>query len=262
MSTFERGELFGVPIDLLTMAQTIGLVHQSIISRRLLQHVAINVAKLVTVQKDRELRNDVLNSEIVGVDGAGVIVAARLLGIKVPERVAGIDLMMETLALCAREGFRPYFFGATEEVLNRAINNAIKRWPGLTFAGKRNGYFKPEEENDIVDDIRDSGADCLFVAISSPIKERFCHKYRTTLNVPFIMGVGGSLDVLAGKTPRAPLIMQNWGLEWAFRLAQEPRRMWRRYLRTNSIFAWMLLHALLTGRRGRTATNSSLENYM
>ena len=240
-----RQELFEIPIDSLTFDETVGRAVESMRRRTLTQHVAINVAKLVKARSDAELLRDICQSDIVGVDGMGVLIAARLLGIAVPERVAGVDLMQALLAACAEQGFRPYFLGARQEVLERAMAIARGRWPRLDFAGCRNGYFREEEEPKIVAAIRDSGADCLFIAMPTPQKERFLHTYRETLGVPFIMGVGGSFDVLAGKVTRAPVALQRAGLEWAYRIYQEPGRMWWRYASTNVVFAGLLGRALV-----------------
>lgn len=259
MAIVQRTSLFGIPVDLLTIAETVALIEESMRSRRRLQHVALNVAKLVKVQADTELRNDVVESDIVGADGAGILLGARLMGVRIPERVAGVDLMMEVLALCEREEFRPYFLGATEEVVEGAVAASRERWPGLSVAGRHHGYFGAAGEHEVVESIRRSGADCLFVAMPSPLKERFCHAYRDSLGVSFIMGVGGSFDILAGKTRRAPRLVQNWGLEWAYRVLQEPRRMWRRYLTTNSRFLWMLLKAALSGRREHVFSRAILD---
>ena len=109
------------------------------------------------------------------------------------------------------------------------------------IAGYRNGYFNKEEEKSIAQEIANSGADILFVAISSPTKEIFLNQYKDIINTPFIMGVGGSFDVVSGKVERAPVWMQNAGLEWFYRFLQEPRRMWKRYLYTNSMFLWLVL---------------------
>jgi N-acetylglucosaminyldiphosphoundecaprenol N-acetyl-beta-D-mannosaminyltransferase len=163
----------------------------------------------------------------------------------VPERVAGIDLMVQLLGVCAQQGYRPYFLGARRDVLDRAIAVARQRWPGLEFAGSRDGYFRSEEEPAVVDEIRRSGADCLFIGMPTPRKERFLHQHRDSLGVPFIMGVGGSFDVLAGLVARAPAAMQRLGLEWLHRTLQEPRRMWRRYLATNIAFAGLLASAVV-----------------
>jgi N-acetylglucosaminyldiphosphoundecaprenol N-acetyl-beta-D-mannosaminyltransferase len=235
-----RAEFLGIPIDLLTHDQTVGRAVDAMLTRKTTHHVAMNVAKLVKAQSDPELRRDVTESHIVGVDGMGIVWGARALGIKVPERVAGVDLMESLLGICAAHDFRPYFLGARHHVLQKALINALHRWPGLRFAGYRDGYFNREEEPQVVEDIRASRADCLFIAMPTPRKERFLHQHRDELGVPFIMGVGGSLDVLAGYVKRAPRGVQSSGLEWLYRSCQEPRRMWWRYASTNATFAAML----------------------
>ena len=212
--------------------------------RTRLHHVALNVAKLVEMGRNAELRDDVNASDLVGIDGMGIVLALRLKGIPA-DRVSGVDLMRAVLELCAEEGFKPYFLGAEPAVVAKAAEEARRRYPNLQFAGVKDGYFKPEDEAAVVEDIRNSGADCLFVGMPTPRKERFLAKYRTSLNVPFIMGVGGSFDVLAGKVRRAPELMQRTGFEWLYRVYQEPRRMWWRYARTNTIFAGMMLGQLV-----------------
>lgn len=239
-----RGFFMGVPIDLLTMEETTELIGEKIRARSRMQHVALNVAKFVNMRKNETLREDVLASDFVGVDGMGIVWAARLLGVNVPERVAGVDLMSKVLGLCAREGYRPYFLGATPEVLQQALQNAECQFPTLQIAGAKHGYYAKDEEALVVQNIRDSKADCLFVAMPTPTKENFLAAYRDELDVPFIMGVGGSIDVLAGHVKRAPIWMQKLGLEWLYRTMQEPRRMWKRYLTTNSMFAVILAKGL------------------
>jgi N-acetylglucosaminyldiphosphoundecaprenol N-acetyl-beta-D-mannosaminyltransferase len=235
-----RTNFLGSPIDLLTFDETVSLAIEAMLTRKPTQHVAINVAKLIKMRHDSELRRDVTESHIIGIDGAGIVLGARALGIKVPERVAGIDLMERLLGICSVQNFRPYFFGARRKVLERAVETAYRRWPGLEFAGYRDGYFCEEEEPDIVEHIRRSNPDCLFIGIPTPRKERFLHRYREELGVPFIMGVGGSFDVLAGLVSRAPRAVQNAGLEWLYRVYQEPKRMWWRYVSTNAVYAWLL----------------------
>ena len=236
-----KGDAFlGCPINILTMAETVELARGSMRNRTRLQHVALNVAKLVNARSDSVLASDVANSDVVSIDGMGIVWGARLLGLPVRERVAGVDLLYRLLAVCADEGFRPYFLGATSEVLQLAVAQAQARHPKLRFAGFRDGYFKPGEEPDVVRQIRDSGADCLFIGMPTPRKERFLAGHRDALNVPFIMGVGGAFDVLSGRVKRAPGRMQALGLEWLFRVYQEPGRMWWRYGKTNALFAAIL----------------------
>lgn len=240
-----RTEYLGTPIDLLTFDQTVTRAVEAMRRREPTQHVAMNVAKLVKMRRDPELRRDVIASDIIGIDGMGIVWGARALGLPAAERVAGIDLMERLLAVCADEGFRPYFLGARQAVLERAIEEAARRWPGLALAGCRNGYFGPKDELDVVNAIRESRADCLFIGMPTPRKERFLHEYREVLGVPFIMGVGGSFDVLAGHVERAPAAIRQAGLEWLYRVYQEPRRMWWRYATTNTVYAGLLSAALL-----------------
>lgn len=230
------------------MAETVDRAHEAMRTGRKLQHVALNVAKLVNMQSDPLLASDVRGSDLVGIDGMGIVLAARLLGIAARERVTGIDLFHEILALCAAKGFRPYFLGATANVVQKAAREAALKYPGIQFAGIRDGYFGPEQEPEVVDEIQRSQADCLFIGMPTPRKERFLAAYRDQIGVPFIMGVGGSFDVLAGLVKRAPRRIQAMGLEWLYRIYQEPTRMWWRYVRTNTIFAAMLIRAVATGR--------------
>jgi N-acetylglucosaminyldiphosphoundecaprenol N-acetyl-beta-D-mannosaminyltransferase len=161
--------------------------------------------------------------------------------------------MERILRICAAHEFRPYLLGARRSVLDRAVVNALHRWPGLSFAGYRDGYFRPEDEERVVEEIRFCAPDCLFIGMPTPRKERFLHQYRDVLGVPFIMGVGGGIDVLAGHVRRAPGGIQRAGLEWLYRTYQEPRRMWWRYASTNAVFAGLLgkeIVARAFGRRG------------
>ena len=175
----------------------------------------------------------------------GILIGARLMGLHVPERVAGVDLMERIFALCAREGFRPYLLGARPEVLAQAVAELRRRHPALAIAGQQHGYFSAAEQPAVVSAIRDSAADCLFVGMPTPRKERFMAAHRAELGVPFVMGVGGGIDVLAGHVRRAPDAWQRSGFEWLYRTLQEPRRMWRRYLTTNLAYAGILAGGLL-----------------
>lgn len=238
-----RTSFLGCPVDLLTMAETVDLARGAMRSGRRVQHVALNVAKLVNMRSDPVLAADVANSDIVGIDGMGILWGARALGLPAASRVAGVDLLAELLELCAQEGFKPYFLGATPAVLHQALQAACERHPTLAFAGWHDGYFKREEEDAIVGDIQSSGAHCLFIGMPTPRKERFLAAHRDVLGVPFIMGVGGAFDVLAGTVRRAPVRIQKLGLEWLYRVYQEPGRMWWRYAKTNTLFAGVLARA-------------------
>lgn len=254
-----RIEVLGTPVDALSFAETVAAAQNAMTQRVLLHQVSLNVAKLVDMRTDHDLRDHVLAGSMISADGMGILWAARLLGQPLPGRVAGVDLMMAVLALCAEQGFRPYLLGASREVVRLAADAALKQWPGLALAGYRDGYFTEGEEATVVDDIRSSRADCLFVAMPTPRKESFMRYHRDALGVPFIMGVGGSFDILAGVTRRAPDWMQRVGIEWAYRCLQEPGRMIGRYARTHPIFVALLLKEIVARRVfGTSATVEAL----
>ena len=170
----------------------------------------------------------------------GVVMGAGFLGHDVPERVAGVDVFHELLAMSAREGLSGFLLGATEEVVSLTASRALALNPGLKLAGYHHGYFWSDEAG-TVEKVRASGAQLLFVAVTSPNKENFINRWRDQLGVSVVMGVGGTFDVVAGKVKRAPLWMRRWGLEWLYRVLQEPRRTWRRYLVTNAKFGGLLV---------------------
>lgn len=240
-TSIESIKLFGCPVHRLNMEQTVDIIDQSIQEGRSLQHVVVNAAKLANMQKDEQLKESVVNCDIINADGQAVVWAAKILGQPLPERVAGIDLMTNLVELASKRKYRVFFFGAKEEVVKKVVDKYSELYAPDIIAGYRNGYFKKEEETEIAKQIADSKADILFVAITSPKKEIFLNTYKDIIKTPFIMGVGGSFDVVSGMTKRAPLWMQKNGLEWFYRVMQEPKRMWKRYLVTNTIFIKMVL---------------------
>jgi len=241
--------LLGCPVDNLTMAETIDLAARAMRTGRRIRQVSLNVAKLVNMRSDPVLQADVVTSDIINADGAGILLAGRCIGMPLKERVAGIDLFHELLKLCAAEGFRPFFLGATAEVLRDATMKALKEFPSLCLAGARDGYFTPDDESALLEEINASGADCLFIGMPTPRKERWLAAYRERLCVPYAMGVGGSFDILAGRVQRAPALLRKTGFEWFYRVLQEPRRMWWRYTRTNFLFAGMLCMGIVKAHR-------------
>jgi N-acetylglucosaminyldiphosphoundecaprenol N-acetyl-beta-D-mannosaminyltransferase len=222
----------------------VDLCDRTIATGKFLLVGVVNVAKLVRMQ-DEVLRASVTDADIVVADGMGVVWASRLLQSPLPERVAGIDLFLDLLALAAERNYSVYLFGATQDVLDECARRVREQNHGLVIAGSRNGYFDASETEAIAEDILASGADILFVGIPSPHKEVFLARFGHELGVNVCHGVGGSFDVIAAKVKRAPALWQRWGLEWLYRVIQEPRRMWKRYLVTNSVFAWMLTSELV-----------------
>lgn len=237
-----RIEVLGCPMDVASMSETVETICAAVKADCFTQHVVVNVAKLVNMQSDAQLKDSVQSCDIINIDGMGVVLGARFLGYDVPERVAGVDLFHELLVMSAKEGFSVFLLGATDEVVKTTAEKVLTLYSGLKIVGYHHGYFWDDEEA-IVERIKNSGAKLLFVAITSPKKENFINRWRDQLGVNFVMGVGGTFDVVAGKVKRAPLWMQRCGLEWFYRVLQEPRRMWKRYLVTNVSFAIMLMKA-------------------
>jgi N-acetylglucosaminyldiphosphoundecaprenol N-acetyl-beta-D-mannosaminyltransferase len=242
-----RVSLLGCELDPLTMDETLARCEELVGAGGYAQHMAINAAKIVKLRDDERLRDIVNRCELINADGQAVVWASRLLGAPLPERVAGIDLMLRLFELAERRGLPVYILGARQEVLERAVERLRERHPALRLAGYRDGYFDESETVAVCDEIRASGAKLLFVAIPTPRKEYFLGEHGPDLGVPFVMGVGGAIDVVAGITRRAPSLWQRAGLEWLYRLLQEPRRMFGRYVRTNSRFVWLVGRALVGG---------------
>lgn len=233
----QKIELLNTFYHNLSMDETLHLIDQNIVSRQQIHHVVINAAKIVALQTDLELRESVNSTDLINIDGQAVVWAAKILDKPVKERVSGIDLMINLVNLAASKKYKIFLLGAKEEIVSKLNELYTQEYGDDLVAGYRNGYFNQDEESEVIRKIVESKPDMLFVAISSPKKENLLYKYRDDLkDVPFIMGVGGSFDVLTGLTKRAPVWMQKWGLEWFFRLIQEPKRMWKRYLVGNSKF--------------------------
>lgn len=236
-----RITMMGCQVDNLTMEETLHTIDGFIRSGRPHQHVVVNVDKLVKAAQDPELRRIINECALINVDGMPVVWASRLLGKPLKERVAGVDLFEALMQRASRTGWRVFLLGAREEVVSEVKRQYEIKYPGLTVCGYRNGYWQPEDEAEVVEQIRAARADLLFVAISSPKKEQFLGQYQARMEIPFAMGVGGTFDVAVGRVKRAPLWMQRAGLEWFYRFLQEPRRMFRRYFIEDMAFVWLFL---------------------
>ena len=233
------------------MDETIARVEEIVASRVPSQHLAISATNVVAVREDKRLREIMSECAIVSADGQGVVWASRLLGDPLPERVNAADLMERLFAVAEQNGYRVFILGATTEALERAVANLRRRHPRLAIAGYRNGYFGASEDDEVVAAIHAARPDMLFVAMPSPKKEYWLAEHKTQLEVPFVMGVGGAVDVLAGLTRRAPVRMQRIGLEWFYRMIQEPRRLVRRFMVGNAKFAWLLVRDVIRTRVAR-----------
>ncbi len=238
-----RRRLFGVEVDALTMGETLDRVDELSITHPPVQHVVLNASKVVAMSKDPALREVIASCPVINADGMSVVLASKLLRRPLPERVTGIDLFLELVARCAEDGRGVYFLGATDEVLEELVRRFREQYPSLKISGYRNGYW--DDDAAVVREVHDAGADLLFLAIPSPRKEFWLGEHLDALGVPFVMGVGGSFDVVAGKVRRAPVWVQRIGCEWIYRVVQEPRRLWKRYLVGNAQFAWLTIKELV-----------------
>ncbi len=210
--------------------------------------ITANAAILCMMRRDRELRAACRAGDLVLADGMSVVWSLRAAATPVGERVTGVDLMKRLLEEGSARGLSAYFLGAGEPVVRKLVVDCAARYPGLFVAGFRDGYFSPADQAAIVEEIRALEPHLLFVGMPSPFKETFCERHRDRLRVPVMIGVGGSFDVLAGRVRRAPRWVGAAGMEWAWRLMMEPRRLWKRYLTTNGEFVWRAGREVLARR--------------
>ena len=247
-----RVPILNTYIDALTMEETISEVEKIIARGVPTQHVVINANKVNLMNEDPELKRIVNECPLINADGISILWAAKVLGLPIKERVTGIDLFLNLVKVASEKGYKIYLFGAKEEVVRKVKKVFEEEYPTLQIVGYRNGYFTEEDEPEIVKNMAESGADMMFVAFSSPKKEYWINKYIDQLNIPFVMGVGGSFDVVAGVTERAPKWVQIRGFEWLYRLVQEPRRMWRRYVIGNAKFIGYTVKAKIEQEKDET----------
>lgn len=257
----ERQVLFGFRLDAMRIDNVLARCRTALATRQRMMIGVLNAAKVVNSRQDGLQRSSLLDCDILLADGQSVVWASRLLGRPLPERVAGIDLFERLLALADAEGRSVYLLGAKPDILSKLEDVIGDRFPRLRIAGSHHGYFNESENAGIADDIRRSGADMLFLGMTSPKKEIFLGTFGPSLDVPILHGVGGSFDVMAGLTRRAPVAWQRLGMEWAYRLLQEPQRLWWRYLKTNTAFILLtcqeLLHPARAFERGPMAKPAS-----
>ena len=245
MSVADPVHVASVPVHRVDLDAALAAVDGFVQARAPHYNIAINAAKVVEFQDDAVLREAIGAAHLLTADGQAVVWAARLLGRPPLTRVAGTDLMEALFAHAAKRDYSVYLLGAKDEIVRACVARAQTLYPSLRVAGFRNGYFRREEEAYLVASIRAAAPDLLFLGFGTPAKEYFMRRHFQALGVPFVMGVGGSFDVFAGLVARAPRWVQRAGLEWAFRLGQEPRRMWKRYLVGNTKFAWLVGRELL-----------------
>jgi N-acetylglucosaminyldiphosphoundecaprenol N-acetyl-beta-D-mannosaminyltransferase len=239
--------ILGVPFDNVTTAETIETIDRMVASRQAHYLVTANVDFLVQAQEDVELRRILFDAHLVLCDGTPLVWASRLLGNPLLERVAGADLVPLLLRVAAEKQYRVFFLGATPESCTQAVNNLKKLHPALIIADHYSPPFNKlleMDHNEIKQRILAAKPDLLFVSFGCPKQEKWIAMHFQSLGVPVSAGVGATIDFLAGTVKRAPVWMQRFGMEWIYRLAQEPRRLFKRYFKDLWVFGWKLLGQL------------------
>lgn len=244
--------IFGsVRVDNVTQSETLDLIESFIRSGEHHRMVVVNASKLVLAEQDLKLQEILVTSDIITADGMSVVWASRCsrnFGAGLVERVTGIDTMIELSQRAAQKGYRIFLLGAAPGVAQAAAQQLQTDFPGVHIVGCQDGYFPDSESGHIASMIQASHPDILFVAMGSPKQEHWLASYGAQTGAAFCIGVGGSFDHIAGRVQRAPRWMQKAGLEWLFRFAQEPRRLWRRYLIGNAEFVSFLIRLIRTSR--------------
>jgi N-acetylglucosaminyldiphosphoundecaprenol N-acetyl-beta-D-mannosaminyltransferase len=237
----ERVQVLQGSFDVITAAQTIQWANHFIRSGQRGYLCTVNVAILMMMQSNERLQRFVENAALIVADGQPIVWLSRWFGCRLPERIAGVDLIDALAAHAEQEGFSIYLLGATTKVITATAIRLQTRYPRLKICGCDHGYFPLSQAEVRVQAIRKSGAQILFVGMGVPRQEQFLEENWAALGVNLAIGVGGSFTVLAGVRRRAPLWIREIGFEWLYRLVQEPRRLWRRYLITHFLFFYQLL---------------------
>lgn len=222
-----RITLLGVPFDPLGMEEAVARIASFLTGGECHQVVTANPETVMKAGEDRELMEILQAAHLVVADGIGIVWAARWLGTPVPERVPGIELAAQIVDLAAQRGYRVYLLGGAPGVAAEAARCLEKRYPGLVIAGVQHGYFTPEEEEGVVAEVAAARPHILLVGLGMPKQEKWIYRNRQRLGVQVAIGVGGSLDVFAGRVRRAPGWMRRRGLEWLYRLLSQPQRLLR-----------------------------------
>lgn len=216
--------ILGIPIDRVDQAQALRIMQDYIDSGTPHYIVTANAEIIYQASQDATMRQVVCGADLVTADGSGVVWASRYVGQPLGERVTGIDLVHAICQTSQASGWRIYILGAAPGIAQQAADKLKAQYPGCQIVGVQHGYFKAEEEPQIVEQIRQAQPDVLLVAMGAPRQELWITKHQDALQVPVAMGIGGSLDVISGNLKRAPQWMQKLSLEWLYRLIIQPSR--------------------------------------
>lgn len=242
-----KTRLLGVNYDNVTLAEALAWIEAAILERAPKLVMTPNSALVVWADKDPYLKGVYERADLVTPDGMGVFAASRLLGKPVRANLPAVTLALEFLPTAAAKGYSVYLLGARPGIPERAARNLETKHPGLKIVGTHHGYFDWNDLERVVDGIAAAKPDLLLIGMSTPQKEKIMDGFRDRLNVPVTIGVGGMIDIAAGVAKLAPPIIRWSGTEWLYRLIQEPRRLWRRYLETHPYFIGMVLQSMILG---------------
>ncbi len=220
-------DILGVKIARLTAEQALDRAEEMVKGEGTSVIYTPNPEIVMAAYEDEEFKKVLNSADMCVPDGIGVVYGAKILGEPLPERVAGFDLCCNLMQRMSKFGGSVFLFGSKPGVADAAANTLTNKYPGIGIAGTHDGYFKPEDEEAIIDEINNSGANLLLVCLGAPKQEKWINKYRDRLNVNLCVGAGGSLDVLAGTVKRAPEIFIKLNLEWFYRLCKQPSRIGR-----------------------------------
>jgi N-acetylglucosaminyldiphosphoundecaprenol N-acetyl-beta-D-mannosaminyltransferase len=239
--------ILGVKVNRIDMAAALRAVSSFIASETPHMIVTADASMIALAQDDSELREIINEADLVTPDGSGIIKGAKILGTPLIERVSGVDLAREMCKMSAEQGFSVFFLGAEPGIADLAAQNLAKAYPAMQIAGTHDGYFGPDRDADVAKLVNASGAKAILVAMGIPRQEKFIKRYMHEMGVCVAMGVGGSFDVFSGKVKRAPKWFQDHGLEWAYRLANDPSKMSK--VSVLPKFLMMVYQERLLGRR-------------
>ncbi len=220
----ERVDLLGVSVCKVTAAEVIDKILEYVKTDEGHIIVTADASAVVIAMDDPEFTEIIREADIVTPDGAGILLASKILGLGISEKVSGVDLARSLCRLSGEKGFSIYFLGAAPGVAEEARQKLLEQYPDMKVAGVHHGYFKPEEEAAVVEDVKASGADVLLVAMGIPAQEKLIKRNLDKLGVKAAIGVGGTFDVFSGRIERAPVWMQRHGMEWLHRLMKNPKK--------------------------------------
>jgi N-acetylglucosaminyldiphosphoundecaprenol N-acetyl-beta-D-mannosaminyltransferase len=249
--------LMGIPLDNLTLAEAVCEIVQAMESDRPRRVCFVNADCVNLALHDAQYRETLRTADLTFADGIGMRLAGILLGRQVRDNVNGTDLFPRLCEALDGRGKRIFLLGARPGTAQRVAEWIAGRYPAIVVSGCRDGYFSPAEEADVIQQVHDSQSDLLLVAFGAPRQDVWIDQHLAELGVKVALGVGGLLDFFSGRIPRAPRWVRRLGMEWCYRLYQEPRRLARRYLLGNPVFLARVLRERIAGGSGGNDTTAS-----